>query len=71
MPSEGRSGAFFDGVRRADLLDRRRNDYEAVAGNETFRLNVCRGVVSELWKVENPENVGGYIPRLDGDFSIG
>jgi cation-dependent mannose-6-phosphate receptor len=65
------SGAFSTAYVVADLLDRRRNDYEAVAGNETFRLNVCRGVVSELWKVENPESVGGYIPRLDGDFSIG
>ncbi len=40
-------------------------------GNETYRLNVCRSVVSELWNVDNPESVQAYVSRMNGDFSIG
>ncbi|EIW66804.1 hypothetical protein M231_01432 [Tremella mesenterica] len=47
------------------------NDYEANVEGRSYRLNVCRGVVSELWKLENPDRVGGFIHRLDGDFSLG
>lgn len=50
-------------------------DYDADSGDggEDFKLNVCRSVVSELWNVDGPENVGGFIKRPDGkgDFSLG
>jgi cation-dependent mannose-6-phosphate receptor len=46
-------------------------DYEATAGTTKFKLNVCRAVVSELWKVHDPDNVGGFVNREEGDFSLG
>ena len=46
-------------------------DYEIEVSNTTFKLNVCRGVVSELWKVDDPDSVGGFSPRDEGDFSLG
>jgi cation-dependent mannose-6-phosphate receptor len=47
-------------------------DYEApaVAGGSGYKLNVCRSVVGELW-LDDPEDVGGYISREQGDFSLG
>lgn len=46
-------------------------DYTAKVGEREFKLNVCRAVVSELWKVDEPDKVGGSVGRQDGDFSIG
>lgn len=46
-------------------------DYEAKVGNSLYKLNVCRSVVSELWGIDDAENVGGYVNRTAGDFSIG
>lgn len=49
-------------------------DYEADTGNVTgtWKLNVCRAVIDELWNVEDAGEVGGFIRREDhGDFSIG
>lgn len=46
-------------------------DYEAQVGSTTYKLNVCRAVVSELWKVDQPDNVAGFVSRPEGDFSLG
>jgi cation-dependent mannose-6-phosphate receptor len=46
-------------------------DYQTTGGNSTFNLNVCRGVVGEVWNVDNPETVGGYFNKEAGDFSLG
>ena len=48
-----------------------RTDYETKIGETSYKLNVCRGVVSELWHLDNPETVGGFISREGGDFSLG
>lgn len=38
-----------------------------------FILNVCKTVSHETWnlKVEDPENVAGFIRKAHGDFSVG
>ena len=46
-------------------------DYETVIGKTSYKLNVCRGVVSEVWRLDDPDTVGGFINREDGDFSLG
>ncbi|ORY27462.1 mannose-6-phosphate receptor binding domain-containing protein [Naematelia encephala] len=46
-------------------------DYEAKVGETSYKLNVCRGVVSELWHLDDAENVGGFVSRQGGDFSLG
>ncbi|KAK4687626.1 cation-dependent mannose-6-phosphate receptor, partial [Tremellales sp. Uapishka_1] len=46
-------------------------DYAAEASGTTYKLNVCRSIVSETWKLDQPEDVGGFISRPDGDFSLG
>ncbi len=46
-------------------------DYTAEVGETSYKLNVCRGVVSELWHLDHPEDIGGFISRPDGDFSLG
>ena len=46
-------------------------DYEAVVNGTSYKLNVCRGVVSELWKLDDPNTVGGFVKKDDGDFSLG
>lgn len=49
-------------------------DYEVDIGNRTgtWKLNVCRAVVDELWNVDDAGEVGGFIRREDhGDFSLG
>lgn len=46
-------------------------DYTATAGETSYKLNVCRGVVSELWTKKDPEKVGAFVNRPDGDFSMG
>lgn len=46
-------------------------DYTAVVGEREYKLNVCRAVVGELWKVDDPDLVGGYTNRTRGDFSLG
>lgn len=46
-------------------------DYVAEVGLTSYKLNVCRGVVSELWHLDNPEDIGGFISRQEGDFSLG
>lgn len=66
-------GTHFD----LNLLSSAKQDYEASAGNNDtiFKLNVCRPVVSELWKIDDPGNVGGFLKREGGehhgDFSLG
>jgi hypothetical protein len=45
-------------------------DYATTAHNSTYKLNVCRSVASELW-MDDPEDVGGFISREGGDFSLG
>ncbi|GFZ42625.1 hypothetical protein JCM24511_00342 [Saitozyma sp. JCM 24511] len=46
-------------------------DYVSQVGDVSYKLNVCRAVVSELWKIDDPENVGGFVSRTGGDFSLG
>ena len=46
-------------------------DYEAKVGDSNFKLNVCRSVVSELWKIDDPDNVAAFVNRQEGDFSLG
>ncbi|KAL1410371.1 hypothetical protein Q8F55_004379 [Vanrija albida] len=55
-------------------------DYTADAGDDknTYKLNVCRGVVTELWNVDEQDKVGGVIQRPSSgdagersDFSLG
>lgn len=52
-------------------LSSAKQDYTSTVGDREFKLNVCRGVVSELWKVDQPESVGGFVSREGGDFSLG
>ena len=46
-------------------------DYIANVNETSYKLNVCRGVVSELWQLDEPQNVGGFVSRPEGDFSLG
>ena len=47
-------------------------DYTANVSDTIYKLNVCRGVVSELWQLDDPDDVGGFISRPGrGDFSLG
>lgn len=46
-------------------------DYVAQVGDTTYSLNVCRSVVSELYKLDDPDKVGGFFRQADGDFSLG
>ncbi|KAK8861528.1 hypothetical protein IAR55_002350 [Kwoniella newhampshirensis] len=46
-------------------------DYVASVGDTIYNLNVCRGVVGELYKIDDPDTVGGFVRRQDGDFSLG
>ena len=46
-------------------------DYETLIGGTSYKLNVCRAVVSELWRMDEPEKVGGFIKKSEGDFSLG
>jgi cation-dependent mannose-6-phosphate receptor len=46
-------------------------DYVSLVGDLSYKLNVCRVVVSELWNVDEPESVGGFVSRVGGDFSLG
>lgn len=60
-----------------NLLSSGKEDYDVDIGNTeqgaSYKLNVCRGVVSELWNIDDPDKVGGYIKRESGrgDFSLG
>ncbi|XAO26989.1 hypothetical protein I312_105830 [Cryptococcus bacillisporus CA1280] len=47
------------------------SDYVAQVGDTTYSLNVCRSVVSELYKLDDPDKVGGFLRQADGDFSLG
>lgn len=66
-------GTHFD----LNPLSSAKQDYAADAGtNETvYKLNVCRAVVSELWNIDDPGQVGGFVKREGGehhgDFSLG
>lgn len=69
-------GTHFD----LNPLSSAKQDYRANAGsNETvYKLNVCRSVVSELWNIDEPGKVGGFVERGGGgederraDFSLG
>lgn len=49
-------------------------DYQFTSpGGHSFTLNVCKSVSHDTWnlQVPHPENVGGFIRRDRGDFSIG
>lgn len=46
-------------------------DYVAQVGDTTYSLNVCRSVVGELYKLDDPDQVGGFFRQADGDFSLG
>ncbi|WWC60243.1 uncharacterized protein I303_102809 [Kwoniella dejecticola CBS 10117] len=46
-------------------------DYIAQVGETSYNLNICRGVVGELHAVEDPDTVGGYVRKDDGDFVLG
>lgn len=46
-------------------------DYVATVGETSYKLNVCRSVVSELWTKKDPEKVAAFVTRPDGDFSLG
>ncbi|KAG7088790.1 hypothetical protein E1B28_012754 [Marasmius oreades] len=46
-------------------------DYKLTTpGGHNFYLNVCRGVNTDLWGLDDP-NIGGFIRRDHGDFSVG
>jgi cation-dependent mannose-6-phosphate receptor len=47
------------------------SDYAAIVGDREYKMNVCRAVVGELYKVDEPELVGAYTSRERGDFSLG
>lgn len=46
-------------------------DYTSQVGETSYKLNVCRAVVSELWNLEDPDTVGGFVARERGEFSLG
>lgn len=46
-------------------------DYTAEVGETSYKLNVCRNVVSEIWGVDDADRVGGFVNRPNGDFSLG
>jgi len=48
-----------------------KGDYEATVGKTVYKLNVCRNVVSELWNLDDPDTIGGFVGRENGDFSLG
>ncbi len=52
-------------------LSSAKGDYETIVNEAKYKLNVCRSVVSELWKVDDPDNVAGFVNREEGDFSLG
>lgn len=66
-------GTFYD----LNQLSTPKADYEADVGDAategvTFKLNVCRAVVSETWNLDDAGTVGGFINgRGHGDFSVG
>jgi cation-dependent mannose-6-phosphate receptor len=65
-------GTFYD----LNQLSTPKADYEADAGdaqgNLVYKLNVCRGVVSEPWNIDDASTVGGFINgRGHSDFSLG
>lgn len=66
-------GTFYD----LNQLSTPKADYEADVGDAaaesvSYKLNVCRAVVSESWDIEDAEKVGGFIHgRGHGDFSMG
>ncbi|WWC87820.1 uncharacterized protein L201_002712 [Kwoniella dendrophila CBS 6074] len=52
-------------------LSSAKSDYIAQVGETSYNLNICRGVVGELHAVEDPDTVGGYVRKDDGDFVLG
>ncbi|WWD16563.1 hypothetical protein CI109_100990 [Kwoniella shandongensis] len=48
-----------------------KSDYVAEVGETSYNLNVCRGVIGELYKIDDPDTVGGFVRKADGDFSLG
>ncbi|WWC68691.1 uncharacterized protein I206_102625 [Kwoniella pini CBS 10737] len=48
-----------------------KSDYIAQVGETSYNLNICRGVVGELHAVEEPDTVGGFVRKDDGDFILG
>ncbi|EEB98557.1 hypothetical protein MPER_01912, partial [Moniliophthora perniciosa FA553] len=47
-------------------------DYQVqTPGGKDFYLNVCRGVATEAWGLGDAAEVGGFIRRDHGDFSVG
>lgn len=46
-------------------------DYTAEVGETSYKLNICRNVVSEIWGVDDADKVGGFVNRPNGDFSLG
>ena len=60
-------GTHFD----LSSLSSSKADYVAEDGETSYKLNVCRGVVSEVWQLDHPELVGGFTSRPGGDFSLG
>ncbi|KAH7923801.1 mannose 6-phosphate receptor domain-containing protein [Leucogyrophana mollusca] len=50
---------------------RSKRDYQFTTDSgRTFTLNVCRGVASETWNLDESD-VAGFVRRDHGDFSIG
>jgi cation-dependent mannose-6-phosphate receptor len=52
-------------------LSSAKSDYSTTTGDITYKLNVCRSVVSELYKLDDPDTVGAFVSRPSGDFSLG
>ena len=46
-------------------------DYTSQVGETSYKLNICRNVVSEIWGVDDADKVGGFVNRPNGDFSLG
>uniref|UniRef100_A0A0W0FGG8 Autophagy-related protein 27 n=1 Tax=Moniliophthora roreri TaxID=221103 RepID=A0A0W0FGG8_MONRR len=47
-------------------------DYQVqTPGGKEFYLNICRGVATEAWGLDDAAEVGGFIRRDHGDFSVG
>ena len=48
-----------------------KSDYVAQVGETSYKINVCRNVVSEVWTKEDADKVAAFVSRPSGDFSMG
>ncbi|OWT35456.1 hypothetical protein J008_07055 [Cryptococcus neoformans] len=60
-------GTYYDLTQLASA----KGDYVANVGDITYILNVCRKVVSQTYRIDEPENVGALMRDGYVDFSMG